>query len=54
MQRFGRLARIGRFTGIPLLTAMGLAAAGTVPIALLIAITLVPALLGFAGSRARK
>lgn len=34
---------------IPMLTKMGLAAAGTVAIAVLIALTLVPALLGFAG-----
>jgi RND superfamily putative drug exporter len=39
-------------TGVPFLTAMGLAAAGTVALAVLIAITLVPALLGFAGPRA--
>jgi RND superfamily putative drug exporter len=37
--------------GIPFLTAMGLAAAATVAIAVLVAITLVPALLGFAGER---
>ncbi|MET8861235.1 MMPL family transporter, partial [Streptomyces sp. NPDC004579] len=37
--------------GVPLLTKMGLAAAGAVVIAVLIALTLVPALLGFAGSR---
>jgi uncharacterized membrane protein YdfJ with MMPL/SSD domain len=36
---------------IPFLTVMGLAAAGTVAIAVLIALTLVPALLGFAGDR---
>ena len=36
---------------IPFLTVMGLAAAGTVAIAVLIAITLLPALLGFAGDR---
>jgi putative drug exporter of the RND superfamily len=36
---------------IPFLTVMGLAAAGTVAIAVLIALTLVPALLGFAGHR---
>ena len=36
---------------IPFLTVMGLAAAGTVTIAVLIAITLLPALLGFAGGR---
>ncbi|MDU0252082.1 MMPL family transporter [Streptomyces sp. PU10] len=37
---------------IPILTKMGLAAAGTVGIAVLIALTLTPALLGFAGKRA--
>lgn len=37
--------------GIPFLTVMGLAAAGTVGISVLIAITLLPALLGFAGER---
>ncbi|MFI9078431.1 MMPL family transporter [Streptomyces sioyaensis] len=36
---------------IPMLTKMGLAAAGTVAIAVLIALTLIPALLGFAGKR---
>ncbi|MEU7971229.1 MMPL family transporter [Micromonospora sp. NPDC049089] len=36
---------------IPFLTVMGLAAAGTVTIAVLVAITLQPALLGFAGNR---
>lgn len=36
---------------IPFLTVMGLAAAGTVTIAVLVAITLAPALLGFAGRR---
>jgi len=36
---------------IPFLTVMGLAAAGTVVIAVLIAITLLPALMGFAGPR---
>jgi len=36
---------------IPFLTVMGLAAAGTVVIAVLIAITLLPALMGFAGSK---
>ncbi|MEV4946575.1 MMPL family transporter [Streptomyces sp. NPDC053755] len=36
---------------IPMLTKMGFAAAGTVLIAVLIALTLIPALLGFAGSR---
>ena len=37
--------------GIPFLTVMGLAAAGTVAVAVLVAITLLPALLGFAGDR---
>jgi putative drug exporter of the RND superfamily len=37
--------------GIPFLSVMGLAAAGTVAIAVLIALTLLPALLGFAGQR---
>lgn len=36
---------------IPMLTKMGFAAAGTVVIAVLIALTLVPAMLGFAGKR---
>ncbi|MBE1486084.1 MMPL family transporter [Plantactinospora soyae] len=36
---------------IPFLTAMGLAAAGTVAVAVLVALTLLPALLGFAGRR---
>jgi RND superfamily putative drug exporter len=36
---------------IPMLTKMGFAAAGTVVIAVLIALTLIPALLGFAGRR---
>ncbi|MEU8051797.1 MMPL family transporter [Micromonospora haikouensis] len=36
---------------IPFLTVMGLAAAGTVTVAVLVAITLAPALLGFAGHR---
>jgi uncharacterized membrane protein YdfJ with MMPL/SSD domain len=36
---------------IPFLTIMGLAAAGTVTIAVLIAVTLLPALFGFAGPR---
>ncbi|KPL33585.1 hypothetical protein JI76_14255 [Streptomyces anulatus] len=36
---------------IPMLTKMGFAAAGTVAIAVLIALTLVPAALGFAGKR---
>ena len=37
--------------GIPFLTVMGLAAAGTVLVAVLVALTLLPAILGFAGSR---
>ena len=37
--------------GIPFLTTMGLVAAGMVAIAVLVALTLVPAFLGFAGSR---
>jgi RND superfamily putative drug exporter len=41
-------------TGVPFMEAMGFCAAGTVAIAVLIAITLVPALLGFAGPRALK
>ncbi|MDT9685705.1 MMPL family transporter [Streptomyces sp. TRM76323] len=36
---------------IPMLTKMGVAAAGTVAIAVLIALTLIPALLGYAGGR---
>ncbi|MHB8319219.1 MAG: MMPL family transporter [Acidimicrobiales bacterium] len=36
---------------IPFLTVMGLAAAGTVIVAVLIALTLLPALVGFAGSK---
>src|SRR5262245_25543125 len=36
---------------IPFLTVMGLAAAGTVAIAVLIALTLLPAIMGFAGGR---
>jgi RND superfamily putative drug exporter len=39
---------------IPFLTVMGLAAAGTVAIAVLIAITLLPAIFGFAGERLRR
>ncbi|GGN65258.1 membrane protein [Actinoplanes lobatus] len=38
-------------TGIPFLTAMGIAAAGTVAVAVLVTLTLVPAILGFAGRR---
>jgi RND superfamily putative drug exporter len=37
--------------GIPFLAAMGFAAAGTVAVAVLISLTLLPALLGFAGRR---
>ncbi|MQS17764.1 MMPL family transporter [Streptomyces kaniharaensis] len=37
--------------GIPLLAKMGLAAAGTVVVAVLVALTMVPALLGFIGRR---
>ncbi|HEX2073869.1 MAG TPA: MMPL family transporter [Geodermatophilus sp.] len=37
--------------GIPFLTVMGLGAAGTVLVAVLVALTLLPALLGFAGVR---
>jgi RND superfamily putative drug exporter len=39
--------------GIPFLTVMGLGAAGTVLVAVLVALTLLPALLGFAGRRLR-
>lgn len=39
--------------GIPFLTVMGLSAAGAVLIAVLVATTLLPALLGFAGARLR-
>ncbi|NLU68284.1 MMPL family transporter [Streptomyces sp. HNM0574] len=39
--------------GIPVLTQMGLAAAGTVGLAVLIAVTLIPALLGIAGKRVK-
>jgi RND superfamily putative drug exporter len=40
--------------GIPFMTAMGLAAAGTVAVAVAVSLTLVPALLGFAGPRMAK
>ena len=40
--------------GIPFLTVMGLAAASSVAVALLIALTLVPALLGFAGMKVAR
>jgi putative drug exporter of the RND superfamily len=39
---------------IPFLTVMGLAAAGTVSLAVMIAVTLLPALLGFTGSRMKR
>jgi RND superfamily putative drug exporter len=39
--------------GVPFLTIMGLAAAGTVAVAVAVALTLIPALLGFAGERLR-
>jgi uncharacterized membrane protein YdfJ with MMPL/SSD domain len=39
--------------GIPFLSIMGLAAAGTVVVAVLVALTLVPAVLAFAGERLR-
>ncbi|MFE9764220.1 MMPL family transporter [Streptomyces sp. NPDC005808] len=40
--------------GIPFLTVMGFAAAGAVLIALLIALTLMPAMLGFAGNKVAR
>ena len=40
--------------GIPFLTVMGLSAAGSVLVALLIALTLIPAMLGFAGRKVAK
>jgi putative drug exporter of the RND superfamily len=40
--------------GIPFLTVMGLAAAASVAVALLIALTLLPALLGFAGTKVAR
>ncbi|MEU5308984.1 MMPL family transporter [Streptomyces sp. NPDC021562] len=39
--------------GVPMLTKMGLAAAGTVVVAVLIALTMIPALLGYAGRRVK-
>ncbi len=46
------IALIGlSFAGIPFLTTMGIAAAGAVAVAVLVAITLTPALLGFAKGR---
>ncbi len=48
------IALAGLFVaGLPFLTTMGFAAAGAVAIAVLIAVTLTPALLGFAGERLR-
>jgi RND superfamily putative drug exporter len=48
------IALAGLFVvGMPFLTVMGVAAAGAVGIAVLIAVTLTPALLGFAGERLR-
>ncbi|MDQ0684377.1 RND superfamily putative drug exporter [Streptomyces achromogenes] len=38
---------------VPMLTKMGLAAAGTVVVAVLIALTMIPALLGYAGGKIR-
>ncbi|AVV42176.1 hypothetical protein C6376_12800 [Streptomyces sp. P3] len=38
---------------VPMLTKMGLAAAGTVVVAVLIALTMIPALLGYAGGKVR-
>ncbi|GIF25919.1 RND superfamily putative drug exporter [Actinoplanes tereljensis] len=38
-------------TGVPFLTAMGLAAAGTVAVAVVVTLSLVPAVLGFAGRK---
>jgi putative drug exporter of the RND superfamily len=40
--------------GIPFLTVMGVAAASSVAVALLIALTLLPAILGFAGTKVAK
>jgi RND superfamily putative drug exporter len=39
--------------GVPMLTKMGLAAAGTVVVSVLIALTMIPALLGYAGKKVR-
>ena len=47
-----RARRAERSSGIPFLTSMGLAAAGTVFLAVLVALTLLPALLGMLGSKA--
>ncbi|RLV47736.1 MMPL family transporter [Nocardioides mangrovicus] len=40
--------------GIPFLTSMGLAAAGTVAVAVLVALTMLPAVLAFAGDKVRS
>src|ERR1700722_4113348 len=50
----GTAGSAGGFAGIPFLTVMGVAAASSVAVALLIALTLVPALLGFAGMKVAK
>jgi RND superfamily putative drug exporter len=48
------IALVGLFVaGIPFLTTMGLCAAGAVLIAVLVALTLLPALFGFSGARLR-
>ncbi|WP_410652513.1 MMPL family transporter [Amycolatopsis sp. cmx-4-54] len=48
------IALLGLFVaGIPFLTTMGIAAAGGVAVAVIVAITLIPALLAFAGERLR-
>ncbi len=48
------IALVGLFVaGIPFLTVMGIAGAGAVGVAVIIALTLTPALLGFAGERLR-
>ncbi|MEU1176705.1 MMPL family transporter [Streptomyces sp. NPDC005820] len=39
--------------GVPMLTKMGLAAAGTVVVSVLIALTMIPALLGYAGRKVK-
>ncbi|MFF7470713.1 MMPL family transporter [Streptomyces sp. NPDC008092] len=39
--------------GVPMLTKMGLAAAGTVVVSVLIALTMIPAMLGYAGRKVR-
>lgn len=48
------IALVGLFiTGIPSLTVMGVAAGGTVAVAVLVALTLLPALMGLLGERLR-